>query len=143
MITSRSQRVWYILAATFSIACAVALALMAFKDSVVFFFSPSELIEKSPPSGQLIRVGGLVKIGSILKNKDTLVFTVTDSDMDIKVEYRGIVPDLFREGQGVVAEGYYVNNMFNAKSILAKHDENYMPPQVAKSLEEKGWYKPS
>ena len=113
---------------------AAILVMFALKDSVVFFHTPSDVTEKSIPAGQRIRLGGLVEQGSVKRGEGTAVsFTVTDTLKKIPVTYNGVLPDLFREGQGVVAEGALDGNgQFKADSVLAKHDENYMPKEVAR-----------
>ena len=122
-------------------AVSIYLILWALRDNIVFFYSPTEIYEKVR-SGEInnqsfLRLGGMVKESSVLRSTDgSIVFTITDFRSDIKVYYLGIVPDLFREGQGVIAEGRMKENfLFNASSILAKHDENYMPPEVKEILE--------
>lgn len=122
-----------------TLAVALILVLFALKDSVVFFHTPSDIAEKGVPSGQRIRLGGLVESGSVVREGTTIRFKVTDTLKEIPVTFTGVLPDLFREGQGVVAEGVLDGDGgFKADSVLAKHDENYMPREVAKSLEEKG-----
>ena len=116
---------------------AAGLALYALKDNVTFFYSPSEVYAFEKPH-RVFRLGGLVKNGSLEKRKDDLSvsFVITDNAKDITVFYKGILPDLFREGQGVVATGSLEKDgIFDATEILAKHDENYMPPEAAKALE--------
>ena len=122
------------------LAIAVGLVLAALRDSIVFFHTPSDLTEKAIPEGQRIRLGGLVAMGSVKRGQGTDVeFAITDTAEQITVRYRGILPDLFREGQGVVTEGALeAGRIFRADSVLAKHDENYMPPEVAKALKEQG-----
>lgn len=122
------------------LAVAVILVLFALKDSVVFFHTPSDILEKKVVAGERIRLGGLVEKGSLVRGQGTTVsFKVTDTIKEIPVSYTGVLPDLFREGQGVVAEGKLDGaGLFVADSVLAKHDENYMPPDVKKALEEKG-----
>lgn len=113
------------------------LVLNAFRNNLVFFFSPSEILEGKAPAHGTFRVGGLVEKGSVKKSADGLKvdFTVTDLQKSMSIHYEGILPDLFKEGQGVVAEGRFgKNQQFIADQVLAKHDENYMPPEVAKSL---------
>lgn len=122
------------------IGLAVVLVLFAMRDSIVFFYTPSDLAKQQLTKGQRFRLGGLVAEGSIKRGNGTKVqFQVTDTLKTIPVVYDGILPDLFREGQGVVTEGKLDGSgVFQADSVLAKHDENYMPPEVAKSLKEKG-----
>jgi cytochrome c-type biogenesis protein CcmE len=120
-------------------AVAVILVLFALKDSVVFFHTPSDIVEKGVPAGQRIRLGGLVENGSVVREGTTVKFKVTDTLKDIPVTFTGVLPDLFREGQGVVTEGVLDGSGgFTADSVLAKHDETYMPRNVAKALEERG-----
>jgi cytochrome c-type biogenesis protein CcmE len=122
------------------LAVAVALMLNAFRGSIAFFNSPSDIAEKHLGPGTRIRLGGLVEDGSIVRGADLRVsFKVTDGRVEIPVTYQGVLPDLFREGQGVVAEGSLDNGgTFNADTILAKHDENYMPKEVADALKKSG-----
>jgi cytochrome c-type biogenesis protein CcmE len=125
------------------LAIAVALMLNAFRDSIVFFNSPSDVVERHVPPGTRIRLGGLVKDGSIVRGNNLAVrFDVTDGKSEIPVNYQGVLPDLFREGQGVVAEGEIGGSgVFNADTILAKHDESYMPKEVADALKKSGHWK--
>lgn len=140
----KRQRMYIIGALLLAVSAAAALALTAFEDSVVFFFSPSEIVEKSPiDPEQRLRIGGLVEEGSVTRLADgkTVAFVVTDLAKSVPVSYRGILPDLFREGQGVVAEGHMTKDgTFVASEVLAKHDENYMPPEVAESLKKSGYW---
>ena len=115
---------------------AASLILTALEDNVVYFYGPSELGETTPE--QRIRIGGLVVEGSIARTDKTVQFTVSDGDDDAVIEYGGVLPDLFREGQGIIAEGYFDGQLFAADIILAKHDETYMPKEVADLLKEKG-----
>ncbi len=119
---------------------AVGLVLYALRDSIVFFHTPSDVAEKSIAAGQRFRLGGLVADGSVKRGDGAKVeFVVTDTLKTVHVTYEGVLPDLFKEGQGVVAEGMLTPaGLFVADSVLAKHDENYMPPEVAKALEERG-----
>jgi cytochrome c-type biogenesis protein CcmE len=122
------------------LSLAAILMLFAFRESIVFFHTPSDVVEKKIAAGQRFRLGGLVSVGSVKRSQGTKVeFGVTDTLQMVNVVYDGILPDLFREGQGVVAEGVLgTDGVFRADSVLAKHDENYMPPEVAKALQEKG-----
>ena len=122
------------------LALAVGLVLMALRDSIVFFYTPSEVAEKHLDTGQRFRLGGLVENGSLKRGEGTTIsFVVTDKRATLPVTYTGVLPDLFREGQGVVAEGTLTSEgVFHADSVLAKHDEKYMPPEVAKKLKEQG-----
>ncbi len=119
---------------------AAGLVLFALRDSVVFFYGPAELAEKAPAPGTRLRVGGLVEQGSIVHiGANTISFVVTDMAKTVKVTYTGLLPDLFREGQGVVAEGTVQGpGSFRADSVLAKHDETYMPRDVADALKKSG-----
>jgi cytochrome c-type biogenesis protein CcmE len=119
---------------------AVGLVLFALRDSIVFFHTPSDIAEKPIPAGQRFRLGGLVASGSVKRGDGAKVdFVVTDTLKTTPVTYVGVLPDLFREGQGVVAEGKLNDSgLFVADTVLAKHDETYMPPEVAKALEAKG-----
>ena len=119
---------------------AVGLVMFALEDSIVFFYSPSDVAEKQIKPGQRIRLGGLVEEGSVKRGEKTTVqFTVTDTAKTISVMYTGVLPDLFREGQGVVTEGKLGSDgVFIADSVMAKHDENYMPPEVAEALKKQG-----
>ena len=113
--------------------------LNAFESSVVFFHSPTDLVEKDIPQDRRMRIGGLVEEGSVEKPGDAVVqFRVTDMANTVPVVYRGLLPDLFREGQGVVAEGTFADGVFRADEVLAKHDETYMPPEVAEALKASG-----
>ena len=122
------------------LAVAVALMLNAFRDSIVFFNSPSDVAERHIAPGTRIRLGGLVKTGSLVHSNDLKIrFDVTDGNREIAVVYQGVLPDLFREGQGVVAEGALDGSgVFAADTILAKHDETYMPKEVADALKKTG-----
>jgi cytochrome c-type biogenesis protein CcmE len=122
---------------------AAALVLTAFEDNLVFFFSPTDLKSKTVAAEQRIRIGGLVEEGSVKKSEDGLVvnFRVTDLENALPVTFKGVLPDLFREGQGIIAEGRIVQGTFNASEVLAKHDENYMPKEVADALKKSGKWK--
>ena len=123
-----------------TLGLALILVMFALKDSIVFFHTPSDVLEKGIRAGERIRLGGLVEQGSVVRGQGTTVtFKVTDTLKDMPVMFTGVLPDLFREGQGVVAEGVMDGNgVFRADSVLAKHDETYMPRDVAKALEAKG-----
>ncbi len=118
-------------------AVAVALVLNAFNSNLVFFYSPSDVAEHKAPQGRTFRLGGLVETGSVKRQADgvTVRFAVTDTAKTLPVEYRGILPDLFKEGKGVVAQGQLEGGVFKAQEVLAKHDENYMPPEAATAVE--------
>ena len=139
----KNKRLSLIIATLTALAASVALILVAFEDNVVFFYSPSDLVKKRPGPTQKLRIGGLVKKDSI-KRKPGMTevsFEVTDLNNSVPVVFNGILPDLFREEQGVVAEGIYREQLFYATQILAKHDEQYMPPEVAESLKKSGKWK--
>ena len=140
----KRRRLYIVLTGLTMLGVAAALVLTALEDNIVFFHSPSDIQAKAIASGQHFRMGGLVKEGSVTKAEDGLVtnFEVTDLDHTVKVSYRGILPDLFREGQGVVAEGSLSpERVFVAREVLAKHDENYMPPEIAEALKKSGKWK--
>ena len=125
------------------LAIAVGLMLNALRDSIVFFNSPSDVVEKHVAPGTRMRLGGLVKAGSLVRGDNLRVrFEVTDGKREIPVSYQGVLPDLFREGQGVVAEGVLDGaGVFEADTVLAKHDETYMPKEVADALKKTGHWK--
>ena len=131
-MTPKRRRLTMVGLGLLMVAAATALALNAFEDTLVFFYSPTDLIDTKTNPKKQIRVGGLVEEKSLLKSNDGLSvsFTITDLDNSLPVIFKGALPDLFREGQGVVAEGYLVGGLFQAKHVLAKHDENYMPPNL-------------
>ena len=139
-MTRKQTRLTIILACLLIGGIATGLILYAIRDTIVFFYTPSEIIEKSVKPGTRLRLGGLVEKGSVVKGVNaTTSFVVTDLIKQLKVTYRGQLPDLFREGQGVVAEGRQgADGVFEADTVLAKHDENYMPKDVADRLKEKG-----
>jgi cytochrome c-type biogenesis protein CcmE len=142
-MTRRQRRLTLIGAGGVVLALAAALVLTALRDSIVFFNSPTEIVEKGLTPGTRVRLGGLVKPGSVERGGEMAVrFAVTDGNRDIRVSYRGLLPDLFREGQGVVAEGVIEpGGSFRADTILAKHDERYMPKEVADALKKQGHWK--
>lgn len=140
----KRRRLYAVIAGLLMLGVAAALVLTALEDSLVFFYSPSDLQTKQVAAGQRIRLGGLVAEGSVEKLPDGLTtdFVITDLERTVKVRYRGVLPDLFREGQGVVAEGRLdTAGKFVADEVLAKHDENYMPPEVADALKRSGRWK--
>ena len=139
-MTRRGRRLALIAAALAVVGGAAGLALYALSDSIVFFYSPSEVVEKALRPGARLRVGGLVKSGSVVKSAgETVAFVVTDGANDLSVSYQGLLPDLFREGQGVVAEGVLAApDQLRADTILAKHDERYMPREVVEALKKEG-----
>ena len=139
-MTRRGRRLALIASSLAVVGAAAGLSLYALSDSIVFFYSPSEVVEKALPRGARLRVGGLVKTGSVVKSAgETVAFVVTDGAHDLSVSYQGLLPDLFREGQGVVAEGVLEqSNEMRADTILAKHDERYMPREVVEALKKEG-----
>lgn len=142
----KRQRLMLALVALLALAVAGVVAAFALQDTAAYFKAPSDIAAERPAPGQVIRLGGLVKEGSVHRSPDGLVlnFTVTDMKADTPVSYRGLIPDLFRENQGVIATGSFdATGRFEAKELLAKHDENYMPPEVAKALEKSGHPIPS
>ena len=142
-MTRRQRRLTIIGGSLGVLALAAGLVLYALRDSIVFFSTPTMVAEQHIPPGRRFRLGGLVQPGS-LKRGDNLAFTfeVADADARLPVAYRGILPDLFREGQGVVAEGALdASGVFKADTVLAKHDENYMPKEVADALKKQGHWK--
>jgi cytochrome c-type biogenesis protein CcmE len=138
----RKRRLLLIAAALAILSLAAGLALSALRDSIVFFVTPSELAAKPVDSGKRLRLGGLVKAGSLVREGLTARFEVTDGRASYPVVYRGALPDLFREQQGVVAEGAFDGGgVFRADTVLAKHDERYMPKEVADALKKQGvWH---
>jgi cytochrome c-type biogenesis protein CcmE len=142
-MTRKQRRLSLIGAALGVLALAVALVLVALKDSIVFFNSPTDLVEKQIKPGTRLRIGGLVKEGSVQRGDSLAVrFDVTDGKSTVVVAYQGLLPDLFREGQGVVAEGILdAAGTFRADNVLAKHDETYMPKEVADALKKQGHWK--
>ena len=135
---TRHKRMGFIGLGVAGLGIAAALVLNAFQKNLVFFFSPSQVVAKEAPVGRNFRIGGLVETGTLKRDNDglTVRFTVSDTVNNIPVVYKGILPDLFKEGRGCVAQGHVGNDgVFYAESVLAKHDENYMPPEAAQSIE--------
>ncbi|MGH8696610.1 MAG: cytochrome c maturation protein CcmE [Burkholderiales bacterium] len=135
----RHKRLVLVAAGLAALAVAAALVLNAFRSNLVFFFSPSQIAAGEAPKDRAFRVGGMVETGSVKRQADgvTVQFVVTDTAKSVPVVYKGILPDLFREGKGVVAEGRLgTDGVFRAEQVLAKHDENYMPPEAAHALEQ-------
>ena len=139
-MTRKQRRLYFVLLGLLALGAAVALVLTAMRDDIVFFFSPSEIVSgKVSVEGRRIRLGGLVENGSVEKNGPVIRFRVTDGAETVSVVYTGLLPDLFREGQGVVTEGRMTpEGVFEAQEVLAKHDENYMPKEVADALKDSG-----
>ncbi|MBI1867740.1 MAG: cytochrome c maturation protein CcmE [Methylocystis sp.] len=138
-MTRKGKRLALIVGALAALAVATGLVLSALRDNIVFFYSPSELAQKHVAPGMRLRIGGLVKEGSLARDGRTVAFVVTDRTGELNVSYTGLLPDLFREGQGVVVDGALTNDAtFRADSVLAKHDERYMPRDVAEALKKQG-----
>jgi cytochrome c-type biogenesis protein CcmE len=134
----RHKRTALILGALAAIGIAVALILNAFQSNLVFFFTPTQVMAHEAPQGRSFRIGGMVEAGSLQRQADgvTVRFVVTDTAKSVPVTYKGILPDLFKEGKGVVAQGKLsADGVFEASEVLAKHDENYMPPEAAEAME--------
>ena len=134
-MNAKSKRLVIIACISALLGIAVMLVLGALRNNIVFFYTPSEINQSKLQSGQQLRLGGLVKDGSVEIEGMQSVFIVTDGTVEITVKYDNALPSLFREGQGVVTEGQIENGVFIAQNVLAKHDENYMPPEVAAALE--------
>ena len=133
-MTSKKKR-FYILFSAFSFFCfIVGTILIVLQDNILFFYTPTEILQKNPNQNKKLRLGGLVQENSVIKKNIKTQFVVTDLKTSITVTYQGILPDLFREGQGVIANGYLKGKTFEATEVLAKHDENYMPPGIKKKL---------
>ena len=134
-MTPRQKRASIIVGILAAVGVATALVLNAFNSNLVFFYSPSQVANHEAPEGRPFRVGGMVTVGSVKRDGVDVVFTVTDLARSMQVHYRGPLPDLFKEGKGVVAQGRLGNDgVFTAQEVLAKHDENYMPPEAAAAL---------
>ncbi len=132
----RHRRLALIVAGVAGLALAATLVLSAFQQNLVFFFTPSQVAAHEAPQGRAFRVGGMVEVGSVKRQPDgvTVNFVVTDTAKSMPVAYKGVLPDLFREGKGVVTQGRLENGVFVASEVLAKHDENYMPPEAADAV---------
>lgn len=141
-MTPKRRRLWLLVGSLAVLGAAATLVLTALNDNLVFFYSPTQVAEKGIAPDRRFRLGGLVEAGSVQKNGEEVRFAVTDTQKTVAVVYRGLLPDLFREGQGVIAEGTLrADGVFVAREVLAKHDENYMPPEVAKAIKEAGQWK--
>lgn len=138
------RRLWVVAAVAPVLALAVGLSLYAMRDNVTFFFSPSEATDENAPVGRVVRLGGLVEMGSVVRRANgEVAFAITDNAATTRIVYQGDLPDLFREGQGVVTQGAFLpDRSFRATQVLAKHDENYMPREVADRLKAKGEWRP-
>jgi cytochrome c-type biogenesis protein CcmE len=138
---ARHRRTIFIAAGVAALALAVALVLKVFNSNIVFFYSPTQVAAREAPVDRSFRIGGLVQVNSVQRQPDgvTVAFVVTDTAKSIPVAYKGILPDLFKEGKGVVAQGKLSSGgTFLATEVLAKHDENYMPPEAAEALKQAG-----
>lgn len=141
MTPTRKKRLLIVALIVLGVGAATAVAITALNDNMLYFVSPSDVQADAAPAGRQIRLGGLVLDGSIERDPDSLAvrFTVTDGRHDVPVVFEGILPDLFREGQGVIAHGHLdEGGLFHAREVLARHDETYMPPEVKRSLEAAG-----
>ena len=136
LMTLKQKRLALILGGLVVLSAAVALVLTAFNQNLVFFFTPSQITSKEAPISRIFRLGGMVEAGSVKRDGVNVSFRVTDTAQTVAVAYSGILPDLFKEGKGVVAQGTLGDDgVFRAKEVLAKHDENYMPPEAATAVE--------
>ena len=134
-MTPKKKR-FYLLFSAFTFFCfVVGTILIVLQDNILFFYTPSEILQKNLENNKKVRLGGLVEENSVKRKDIKINFVITDLKKTIKVSYEGILPDLFREGQGVIVKGYLKNNEFIATEVLAKHDENYMPPEIKKKLQ--------
>lgn len=137
----KKRRVQIIVLAVAALALSTGLIGYALRDGINYFRSPSQVVESPPPATEVFRIGGLVEAGSLVRDAgETVAFTVTDGGASVAVRYTGVLPDLFSEGQGMVGTGRYVDGVFVATEILAKHDETYMPKEVMDALKEQGVY---
>ena len=140
-MTARHKRILWVAIGLAAVALAATLVLRAFNANLVFFFTPTEVVQQKAPKDRAFRLGGLVTAGSLQRQTDglTVAFSITDTAQTIAVRYSGILPDLFKEGKGVVAQGRIgPDGVFHATEVLAKHDENYMPPEAAEALRKAG-----
>ena len=140
-MSPKAKRLLVVVAITALLGIAVMLVLGALRENIVFFYTPTDIASSGTKSGQPLRLGGLVKEGSVTIDGLQSIFTVTDGTADVTILYDNALPSLFREGQGVVAEGSMDNGKFIATNVLAKHDENYMPAEVAEKLKSTGVWK--
>ena len=143
-MNAKYRRLFITIIVILTLGLATKLILMALEDNIVYFYTPNDLLEKFGDTQNIqnkIRIGGLVLESSIKKEGEKTIFMITDRKKEVKVLFDGPLPDLFREGQGIVAEGMFQNNNFIASEVLAKHDENYMPPEVADALKKNNVWK--
>jgi cytochrome c-type biogenesis protein CcmE len=137
----KQRRIQVILMAVVALAVSTGLIGYAMRDGINFFRSPSQVMETPPPANEVFRIGGLVEEGTLVRGQGKAVlFSVTDTGASVPVSFTGVLPDLFEEGQGMVGTGSYINGVFEATEILAKHDEKYMPKEVVDALKEQGVY---
>lgn len=137
----KQRRIQIILLTVVALAVSTGLIGFAFKDGISFFRSPSQVLAAPPPADELFRIGGLVESGTLVRGEGaSILFNVTDGGASVPVVYTGVLPDLFSEGEGMVGMGRYVDGVFQATEILAKHDETYMPKEVVDALKEQGVY---
>jgi len=135
-MTKRQNRMILVALLVLGISLAGYFGVKAFNDNLLYFFTPTDVLDGKAPQGKSFRIGGLVQTGSVVRNDLLVFFTLTDNEKTIEVQFEGILPDLFREGQGIVATGSISDeNIFRATEVLAKHDETYMPPEVAEALQ--------
>ena len=140
----KHKRLFITIVIVLTLGIATKLILIALEDNIVYFYTPKDLLEKFGDTQNIqykIRIGGLVLESSVKKESEKTTFVITDRKKEVKVIFDGSLPDLFREGQGIVAEGIFKNNNFIASEVLAKHDENYMPPEVADALKKNNVWK--
>ena len=143
-MNAKYRRLFITIIIVLTLGLATKLILMALEDNIVYFYTPNDLIKKFGDTQNIqnkIRIGGLVLESSIKKEGEKTIFMITDRKKEVRVVFDGPLPDLFREGQGIVAEGMFQNNNFIASEVLAKHDENYMPPEVADALKKNNVWK--
>ncbi|WP_438956139.1 cytochrome c maturation protein CcmE [Cognatiyoonia sp.] len=136
----KRRRIQVIVMAFVALGLSVGLMGYAFRDGINFFYSPTQVVDNPPEATEVFRIGGLVEEGSVVKDGTTVAFRVTDGVQSVPVVYDGILPDLFEENQGMVGQGRYINGIFEAFEILAKHDEEYIPKEVLDVLKENGTY---
>ena len=134
-MTKRQSRLLWVMSILIGTAIVVFLGLKAFNENLLYFYAPQDVLANKAPINKSFRLGGMVVSGSVRREGLTTHFKLTDTQHTILVSYTGILPDLFREGQGIIATGQLENNQFNASEVLAKHDENYMPPEVADAMQ--------
>jgi cytochrome c-type biogenesis protein CcmE len=133
-MTKRQSRGALVMMLLLGVSLVVYLGIKTFNENLLYFFSPTDVVAGKNPQNASFKLGGLVASGSVVRNDLDVEFVITDNEQSFTVQYTGILPDLFREGQGIIATGKLINNVFVATEILAKHDENYMPPEVAATL---------